>query len=78
MRFVTTYHTCRTLRLWISSHSSLWTFGILLEQAFVTELEKVKKQKNSLLINKQTIKVTEKGNQTDTTDIWQTQVIEKK
>jgi len=45
-------------------------FGIPLEQAFVTKLEKVKKQENSLIINKQSIKVNEKVNQTDTTDIW--------
>jgi hypothetical protein len=44
-------------------------FGIPLEQAIVTKFEKVKKQENSLIINKQTIKVTEKGNQTDTNDI---------
>jgi len=35
----------------ITSHSFFWTFGIPLEQAFVTKLEKVKKQTNSLIIN---------------------------
>ena len=52
-------------------------FWIPIEKAFVTKLEKEKKQENSLIINKQSIKVNEKVNQTDTTDIWQRQVIEK-
>jgi len=49
-------------------------FGIPLEQEIVTKLEKVKKQENSLIINKQTIKVIGKDNQTN---IWQRQVIKK-
>ena len=40
-------------------------FGIPLEQEVVTKLEKVNKQENSLITNKQIIEVTEKENQTD-------------
>jgi len=43
---------CRTLCLWITSHSSLWTFGIPLEQTFVTKLKKVNKT-NKFINNKQ-------------------------
>jgi len=36
----------------IPSHSSLWTFGIPLEQKIVTKMEKVNKQANLSIINK--------------------------